>query len=360
MTEYRNTPPELNERDIEQLSAYLDEQLTPEEISALETRLRDDAFLRDELEAMQRTVALIRTLKPLQAPRNFALSAADIAGIEQEEPPTRIIRPAFRGGWIAGLAAAFMIVLIGIVLVLPNMSGDSAPEALSVADQPTETLNLAQEEPVEEAAELDFTGDAPPAAAESRAMVTPTVQASPLPQTQATFLPTTTALAAMQQTPTPALTGQATFGAVGIGLTETYGAPVGTPIPEQPLVMQDSVQDEADSAADDGAALGGMAGEAVEEAPEADTDVQAEGGAANTTFATEPDEVPESEAAVEEDAVSGTSLLYEEEEAQDDAAEAELSQQAVPPIDLPAPQTLLQTALRWLIFLLQTLFGAGA
>ncbi len=330
MTEQSNPTPDVSERDIEQLSAYIDEQLPPEERAALEERLREDAALRAELDAMQRTVSLIRALEPMRAPRDFTLSTQDVAGIEQEEPPQRIVRPAFRSGWIVGLAAAIVVVLVGILVALPTLtnSGDTAPAALSVADQPSATPQPPTPEQ-EEAAELDFAAEAPaaeePAAeAESRAVTTQ--------PTQGVFL-TATTLAVIEQTSTPALTAQPTFGGPGIGLTLTASA---TPMPAATMAAPEADEgaEQADSAQEEGAALGGMAAEAdaAEMTPQVD---------------------------IAEERLDDAPFPFEAEDAPEDDAvgEAAPPMRTLPALELPAPEEVLQFLLRALIVLLQSLYG---
>ncbi len=69
------TPPQW-----EALSSYLDNQLTPQERARLETHLKQDAELRQALEDLRRTRALLRSQPLLRAPRNFTLSPA-MAGV---------------------------------------------------------------------------------------------------------------------------------------------------------------------------------------------------------------------------------------------------------------------------------------
>jgi len=71
----RITPPQW-----EALSSYLDNQLTPKERARLETHLKQDAELRQALEDLRRTRALLRSQPRLRAPRNFTLTPA-MAGV---------------------------------------------------------------------------------------------------------------------------------------------------------------------------------------------------------------------------------------------------------------------------------------
>ena len=68
--------PPLSDRDLELLSAYLDGALSDREQETVEQRLARDAALRATLDDLRETVALLRDLPPLQAPRNFTLDPA--------------------------------------------------------------------------------------------------------------------------------------------------------------------------------------------------------------------------------------------------------------------------------------------
>ena len=65
---------ELTDRDAELLSAYMDNQLDAEQRSVLEARLAAEPDLRRELRSLQQTVALVREMPTLRAPRDFTLT----------------------------------------------------------------------------------------------------------------------------------------------------------------------------------------------------------------------------------------------------------------------------------------------
>jgi anti-sigma factor RsiW len=96
----------ITNRDVETLSAYLDEQLTPRERIRLERRLRKDPELKNEIEQLRHTRQLIRNLPKVRAPHNFTLSPK-MAGIRK----TPRIYPVFR------LASALATILFALVLV---------------------------------------------------------------------------------------------------------------------------------------------------------------------------------------------------------------------------------------------------
>jgi hypothetical protein len=128
---------EREQRD-ELLSAYLDGELSAEEQARLGAQLAADPALQAELEALRRTVALVRELPPVRIPRNFVL------------PPTRAARPRSapsarpRRAWTAPLLTAatavvslmFVAILAGDLLL--SGAGQLAPEpAAQMAESET-------------------------------------------------------------------------------------------------------------------------------------------------------------------------------------------------------------------------------
>lgn len=186
----------LNDRDYELLSAYLDGALSPAERSQLEQRLQDDAALRRELTALRQTVALLRDLPPLRAPRDFTLTRAQV------RPPRVLFLPATTLVTVVSAAAAFVLVALGVLLLTlgrpvsaPSMTMQTAPqdEGAAVAELPSPTpfATAATEEtaPDDEADQaeaarspvqrtqpprLDEAGEAPPGALGGAAGVTAT------------------------------------------------------------------------------------------------------------------------------------------------------------------------------------------
>lgn len=131
---------EQEQRD-ELLSAYLDGQLSAEERTRLEARLATDPTLRAELEALRRTVALVRDLPTVAVPRNFILpqSAATITSADSVATTTRrrVRRVRPRRAWVAPLLTAatalasllFVVTLAGDLLLFAPQRMASAPEA---------------------------------------------------------------------------------------------------------------------------------------------------------------------------------------------------------------------------------------
>ena len=101
--------PELSERDVELLSAYLDEMLSEAERQELEARLPQEAPLRDELLALRQTMRLVTDLPTLKAPRDFRLKPEQVGvppqiGHSVPAPPNDVANGGLAGG-DAGLRA---------------------------------------------------------------------------------------------------------------------------------------------------------------------------------------------------------------------------------------------------------------
>ena len=72
-------------RDLEQLSAYLDGQLSQSDRARLEIRIKSDAGLAAALEELRQTRAFLRRTPQRHAPRNFTLTPG-MAGIRPPVP----------------------------------------------------------------------------------------------------------------------------------------------------------------------------------------------------------------------------------------------------------------------------------
>ncbi len=177
--------PNLTDRDTEQLSAYIDGALDESERAELEARLQTDDALRRELDALRHTVALVRDLPPLKAPRDFTLTPAMLQGARVAAPvaPRRIIR--FPAVSLVSAAASVVMIFLGALLLLGDTpTGDTLPAPVSapmdvdspaplaspdaVAVAATQTADVVEEELVEalDAPQVETFNDALDAAAE--------------------------------------------------------------------------------------------------------------------------------------------------------------------------------------------------
>lgn len=163
MTEY----PTIPERDLELLSAYLDDELDSVERSALEQRLSQENDLRQALNDLRATVRLIAALPRQKAPRSFAL-----------DPTVYGRRPAWWRRalaahavlqWSGALGTAASVILIALGLALGSgqpaaqkaqAPADSAPPATAAAGLPTASAPAAP--PREMFAEVPLAASASP------------------------------------------------------------------------------------------------------------------------------------------------------------------------------------------------------
>lgn len=126
---------DLTPHDYEQLSAYLDGVLSEAERRALEARLLDEPDLRRELEALRATVALVRGLPPVKAPRDFTLTA------QMARPPRLLFLPTTAAFSAISAAAATLLVALGVVVLL-SRSGSPAAAPPPVMDEPAVALQM--------------------------------------------------------------------------------------------------------------------------------------------------------------------------------------------------------------------------
>lgn len=143
----------LSDRDLELLSAYLDGELDDRERSDLESRLADEAPLREALAELRATVELVRQLPRLRAPRSFAL---DPAVYGRRTPWWQRVLASGKMLQLAGAlgsAAAVMLIVGGLLLNSADTDSDSALQPTAAA-LPTQVGFVA--EPTEEQVESTF------------------------------------------------------------------------------------------------------------------------------------------------------------------------------------------------------------
>jgi anti-sigma factor RsiW len=107
-------------RDIEQLSAYLDGELSHTDAARLETRLGADPQLASVLEALRQSRAVLRHLPQRRAPRNFTLTPKMVG----QKPPLPRAYPFFR--FSTALAAALLLFTFAINAIGPLSLGAMA------------------------------------------------------------------------------------------------------------------------------------------------------------------------------------------------------------------------------------------
>ena len=146
-------PPQLNDRDLELISAYIDGQLSAEERREVERRLDDEADLRLAYEELRATVQVLRDLEPVRPPRSFTLDPANVA--LQRPPATRL-------GWgrllqVAGVFAAVLVAAIGTLSVIGSLGSGapaSAPMVAAPTTAPASPLELRESAPTPERSDI--------------------------------------------------------------------------------------------------------------------------------------------------------------------------------------------------------------
>lgn len=129
--------PPLSNEDLLALSAYLDDDLPPAERMALQARLETEETLRSELESLRQTVALLKSLPIMRAPRDFTLDPAVFgAQVASNSANTdhQNVTPLARRGRLSILqfsvvlsAAAALVLVFAVVFALGENNEASSP-----------------------------------------------------------------------------------------------------------------------------------------------------------------------------------------------------------------------------------------
>jgi hypothetical protein len=99
-------------QEIEQLSAYLDGQLSPSDSARLESRLKSDPELASAYEDIRATRAILRKLPSRKAPRNFTLTRK-MAGLNPPVP---------RSYFTFKFATTFASILFAVTVAVNSLS----------------------------------------------------------------------------------------------------------------------------------------------------------------------------------------------------------------------------------------------
>lgn len=121
------------ERTDELLSAYIDGALGPRERARLEARLATDPELRARLESLRRTVALVRAMPSVRAPRSFRLTPAMV---RRPAPTARRLAPALT--FATAISGLLCVVLLVGNLIAAGWGGmGAAPAPMAAYGEPT-------------------------------------------------------------------------------------------------------------------------------------------------------------------------------------------------------------------------------
>jgi len=148
---------QITQRDLENLSAYLDEQLSPGRRARLEARLEYEPGLRVALHELQHTRGLLKVAPRLRAPHNFTLTPEMVGQSRQ----VGRLYPSFR--LVSAIASLlFVLVIAGDFLGLQNVRLKSgadlaAPMAAAVQEEESapqmKMMEVPEGEPVEKTGE---------------------------------------------------------------------------------------------------------------------------------------------------------------------------------------------------------------
>ncbi|WP_322490345.1 anti-sigma factor [Chloroflexus sp.] len=141
---------ELPERDLELLSAYIDNELAPADRTALEQRLASEPQLHRELAELRATRDLLREQPWVTPPRSFTLTP-DMAGMR----PHRFALPSWLQP-LSGLAVLALVMLIGwqVLRLTSGASTAGQPQVMMDPEMTPAAMSAARIEPTETAAAL--------------------------------------------------------------------------------------------------------------------------------------------------------------------------------------------------------------
>jgi anti-sigma factor RsiW len=112
-----------NFRDIEQLSSYLDGQLSPSESARLESRISSDPELASAFNDIRATRSILRKLPARKAPRNFTLTR-QMVGLK---PPLPRSYSFFR--FSTAFATVLLMLTFAANSIVPALRYNAAPMA---------------------------------------------------------------------------------------------------------------------------------------------------------------------------------------------------------------------------------------
>jgi len=136
----------LDERDLDLLSAYLDNALTTEERAQVESRLAAEPDLRRELERLRLTSSLIGTLPTLRPPRPLTLT-------RQMVTPRVLVFPATVAFSAISAAAAIIVLMVGVLLLSTGREDSSLTFVVNLPTNTAQTADLFSQDAQEEAAD---------------------------------------------------------------------------------------------------------------------------------------------------------------------------------------------------------------
>ena len=116
----------ISARDLELLSSYLDNQLSPSELKHLQARLVLEEGLQSALQGLQRTKLILKALPPHPVPRDFSIA------LEQKRSRFDLYQyfQAFRFSAVG--AVLVLMILLVMDFFLPSLKMAAPPTGLSM------------------------------------------------------------------------------------------------------------------------------------------------------------------------------------------------------------------------------------
>ena len=163
-------------RDMKNLSAYLDGQISLSERTRLEKRIQSDAALAAALQRLRQARTLLQRTPKRRSPRSFVLTAR-MAGIR---PPVPRLVPAF--AWASALAMVLFVFTLGTSLAGHLSFGAASPmlarPASGFGGGPPAAAPMVSNNPAPATAAPASKMLAPPGASDQTLAATPTVEIS--------------------------------------------------------------------------------------------------------------------------------------------------------------------------------------
>ncbi len=176
-----------------EISAYVDGMLSPRDVAAFESRMAEDAALRQRVDETRQVVAMMRAMPLRETPRNYMITPSMVAETRPSPAPRRA--PLFAMRLATSLVALAFVVASGLTLLQGGMTprmalapGGAPQEALveefvaSTAEVEAEVAALEAPAPAEDALSLKSTeAEATPVAAQGTLTPEEELALAPMP-----------------------------------------------------------------------------------------------------------------------------------------------------------------------------------
>lgn len=118
-----------------EISAYVDGTLSPRDVTAFESRMAEDAALRQRVDETRQVVAMMRAMPMRETPRNYLITPSMVTQARPSPAPRRA--PLFAMRLATSLVALAFVVTSGLTLL---QSGMTPRMAMAPSEAPQEAL----------------------------------------------------------------------------------------------------------------------------------------------------------------------------------------------------------------------------